>query len=61
MVEEKDESRIVVCGKAEKKRGKKKRDDGDESDDDEFISKLKKPKSEQTEWKLSRCSTKDNH
>jgi len=60
MVEEKDESRIVVCGKAEKKRGKKKGDNGNESDDDGFISKLKKPKSKQTEWKLSRCSTKGN-
>lgn len=60
MVEEKDESRIVVCGKAEKKRGKKKGDNSDESDDDGFVSKLKKPKSKQTEWKLSRCSTKDN-
>jgi DNA damage-binding protein 2 len=50
----------VVCGKAEKKRGKKKVDNSDESDDDGFISKLKRPKSKQTEWKLSRCSTKDN-
>jgi DNA damage-binding protein 2 len=59
-VEEKDETKIVVCGKAEKKRGKKKVYNSDESDDDGFISKLKKPKSKQTEWKLSRCSTKDN-
>ncbi|KAK2376409.1 DNA damage-binding protein 2 [Trifolium repens] len=60
LVEENDETKIVVCGKAEKKRGKKKVDNSDESDDDGFISKLKKPKSKQTEWKLSRCSTKDN-
>ncbi|XP_004490593.1 protein DAMAGED DNA-BINDING 2 [Cicer arietinum] len=59
-VEEKDERKFVDCGKAEKKR-KKKGDHSDESDD-EGISKLKKFKSKakQTEWKLSRCSTKDN-
>lgn len=58
-VEEKDERKIVICGKAEKKRGKK-GDDSDESDDDAFISKLKKSKSKKTEWKLTRCTTKKN-
>ncbi|XP_058747861.1 protein DAMAGED DNA-BINDING 2-like [Vicia villosa] len=56
-VEEKDERKIIVYGNTEKKRGKKKGDDSDESDDDGF-SKLKKPKSKQTEWKLTRCSKK---
>lgn len=42
-VEEKNERKIVICGKAEKKRGRKKGDDDDDdSDDGAFISKLKK-------------------
>ncbi|XP_020210322.1 protein DAMAGED DNA-BINDING 2 [Cajanus cajan] len=63
LVEEKDERKIVVCGKAEKKRGKN-GNDSDESDDEGFMSKPKKSKSKKskskTEWKLSRCTTKDN-
>ncbi|KAL2317498.1 hypothetical protein Fmac_031374 [Flemingia macrophylla] len=58
-VEEKDERKIVVCGTADKKRGKKNGNDSDESDDEGFMSKSKKSKSK-TDWKLSRCSTKDN-
>ncbi|KAG5064097.1 hypothetical protein JHK85_005280 [Glycine max] len=60
LVEEKDEQKIVVCGKAEKKRGKKNGNISDESDDEGFMSKSKKSKSKKTEWKLSRCTTKDN-
>ncbi|XP_057726306.1 protein DAMAGED DNA-BINDING 2 [Arachis stenosperma] len=55
-VEEKDESKIVICGGAEKKRGKKKHDDSDESDDEAFLPKNKKSKSEKTNWKLTRCT-----
>lgn len=51
----------MVCGRSEKKRGKKKGDDSDESDDEAFISKFKKSNSKKTEWKLSRCLTKENH
>lgn len=50
----------MVCGKAEKKRGKKNGNISDESDDEGFMSKSKKSKSKKTEWKLSRCTTKDN-
>ncbi|KAK7300953.1 hypothetical protein RJT34_11806 [Clitoria ternatea] len=60
-VVEKDESKIVVCGRAEKKRGKKGGDDSDGSDDERFISKPKKSKSKKTEWKLSQCTTKGKH
>ncbi|XP_057442272.1 protein DAMAGED DNA-BINDING 2 [Lotus japonicus] len=58
-VHEKDESKIVVCGRAEKKRGKKRGADTDESDNEGFNSKLKKSKfqktskSQKTKWKLS--------
>ncbi|CAL0315635.1 unnamed protein product [Lupinus luteus] len=59
--EEKDERKFVVCGRAEKKRGKK-GNDSDESDDEAVISKLKKSKSTKGNWKLSSFSTKDtNH
>ncbi|KAK7385521.1 hypothetical protein VNO78_31243 [Psophocarpus tetragonolobus] len=58
LVEEKDERKIVVCGRGEKKRGKKNGSISDESDDEEFMSKSKKSKSKQTEYKLSRCPTK---
>ncbi|KAG4954969.1 hypothetical protein JHK87_040563 [Glycine soja] len=59
LVEEKDERKIVVCGKAEKKRGKKNGNISDESDDEGFMSKSKKSKTKKTESKLSRF-TKDN-
>jgi len=55
---EKDERKIVVCGKAEKRRGKKNGDSSDESDG-VMSSNPKKFKSTKTEWKLSR--TKDKH
>lgn len=49
----------MVCGKAEKKRGKKNGNISDESDDEGFMSKSKKSKTKKTESKLSRF-TKDN-
>ncbi|CAJ1970632.1 unnamed protein product [Sphenostylis stenocarpa] len=59
LVEEKDERKIVVGGRAEKKRGKRNGDISDESDDEVFSSKSKKLKSTKTQRKLSHRSTKD--
>ena len=59
-VEQKDERKIVVCDKTEKKKSRKYGDEsGDDSDDDKFTSKGKKlkSKSNKPEWKLTRCSS----
>ncbi|GLT73345.1 hypothetical protein SLA2020_452120 [Shorea laevis] len=58
-VEQKDERKIIVCGRAEKKRSRKSGDKSDDdSDDDKFTSKGSKLKSKKPEWKLTRCSNK---
>ncbi|KAF7833767.1 protein DAMAGED DNA-BINDING 2 [Senna tora] len=51
VVEEKDERKIVICGRAdEKKRGRKY--GGDDSDDEAFTSKLKKTKSKKRQVEI---------
>ena len=57
-MEEKDERKIVVCGKVDKKHSRKFGDGSDDSDDEASISKLKKSRSKKPNWKLSRCATK---
>jgi DNA damage-binding protein 2 len=58
-VDQKDETKIIVCGRAEKKRSRKSGNKSDDdSDDDKFTSKDSKLKSNKPEWKLTRCSNK---
>ncbi|XP_062172253.1 protein DAMAGED DNA-BINDING 2 [Alnus glutinosa] len=57
--EQKDETKIIVCGRAEKKRSRKSGDKSDDdSDDDKFTSKGSKFKSSKPKWKLTGCSNK---
>lgn len=58
-MEQKDETKIIVCGRAEKKRSRKSGDkNDDDSDDDKFTSKGSKLKSNKPKWKLTGCSNK---
>lgn len=58
-VEQKDERRIIVCGRAEKKRSRKFGDESDDdSDVDKFTSKSTKMKSNKPERNLTRCPNK---
>ena len=57
--EQKDEGKIIVCGKAEKKRGSGKfGDDSDDSDGDTFSSKGKNSKSKKSNFKSSKSTQK---
>ncbi|KAG2673156.1 hypothetical protein I3760_13G076700 [Carya illinoinensis] len=58
-VEQKDERRIIVCGRAEKKRSRKFGDESDDdSDDGKFTSKGTKLKSNKPERNLTRSPSK---